>query len=67
MLYLKGYEDVEFGTKTKYCGRAQIISMKFTIAKWTLGNSIEIGQYAFPFEIDLPDWLPASLGVFGNE
>ena len=37
MLYFKGYEDVEFGTKTKYCGRAQVISMKYTIAKWTQG------------------------------
>ena len=40
MLYLKGYEEVDFGTRSKYCGRAQIISMKFTIAKWTTGHGI---------------------------
>ena len=28
---------------------------------------IEHGQYAFPFEIELPDWLPASTGVVENK
>ena len=40
MLYLKGYEDAEFGATRKHCGRAQIISIKFTIAKWTNENAI---------------------------
>ena len=27
---------------------------------------MEIGQYCFPFEIELPDWLPASLYTAEN-
>ena len=61
VLQLKGFEETEFGTDT--CGRALIIDMPLLIAKWTKGNVIEAGQYCFPFEIDLPDWLPASLIV----
>ena len=34
-LYLKGFEEVAFGTKAKLCGRAPILTMKFAIAKWT--------------------------------
>lgn len=67
MLYLMGYEEVNFGSRAKQCGRAQIIYEKFPIAKWTEGNRIQVGQYAFPFEINLPDWLPASLGLVENE
>ena len=28
---------------------------------------IEVGQYAFPFEIELPDWLPATSALADNE
>ena len=66
-LYLKGFEDVAFGMKAKLCGRAPIIVMQFAIAKWTGNHTIEKGQYSFPFAIDLPDWLPASLGILENE
>ena len=41
--------------------------MKFPIAEWQEGHRIETGQYAFPFEIQLPEWLPASIGVTENE
>ena len=43
ILYLKGFEETEFGTRTKYCGRTQVISMKFPIARWNSGHSIEVG------------------------
>ena len=49
------------------CGRAPIISMHFPIAEWQKKlNIIEPGQYAFPFEIELPDWLPVSAGIAEN-
>ena len=68
MLYLKGFEDAEFGLNDKFCGRAPIVSMEFPIAEWTnTTHEIQPGQYAFPFEIELPDWLPASTGVAENQ
>ena len=67
MLYLKGFEDAEFGINEKFCARAPIIDMEFPIAEWRTQNyEIQPGQYAFPFEIELPDWLPASIGVAEN-
>lgn len=42
--------------------------MHFPIAEWQKnGNFIEPGQYAFPFEIELPDWLPVSAGIAENQ
>lgn len=35
MLYLKGFEDAEFGIDDKFCGRAPIICLEFPIAEWT--------------------------------
>ena len=68
VLYLKGFEDTEFGEIVKECGRAPIINMDFPIAEWQNEDFvIQPGQYAFPFEIELPDWLPASIGVVENK
>jgi len=42
--------------------------MEFPIAEWRRRDHvISEGQYAFPFEIELPDWLPASMGVAENQ
>ena len=62
-LYLKGFEETEFGSATQHCGRGQIISEVFPIAEWRDDKKIKVGKYAFPFEIVLPEWLPASLCV----
>ena len=36
VLYLKGFEDTEFGDMNNAeCGRAPIINMEFPIAEWT--------------------------------
>ena len=67
VLYFKGFEDAEFGTYDKFCGRAPIVCMEFPIAEWNSEtHEIQGGQYAFPFEIELPDWLPASIGCAEN-
>ena len=34
VLYLRGFEDSEFGEIVKECGRAAIINMEFPIAEW---------------------------------
>ena len=41
----------------------QIISQEHPIAVWRDGHLMGEGQYAFPFEIELPDWLPASISI----
>ena len=35
--------------------------MSIEIAKWNQIDGIKVGHYCFPFEIEMPDWLPASL------
>ena len=34
---------------------------KNVIAEWQDGHAMEEGQYSFPFEFDLPEWLPSSV------
>ena len=63
-LYLKGFEETEFAHGQ---GRAQIIREVFPIAMWSEGHTAQVGKYVFPFDIELPDWLPASLCLFDHE
>ena len=60
-----GVEEAEFGVSD--CGRTPIIQIDFLIAKWEQGHKLEAGQYAFPFEIELPEWLPESFGMIQNQ
>ena len=63
VLYFKGFEETEFGTKTQECGRVGIINTEMEIAVWKNNASIKKGDYVFPFSFQLPDWLPASISV----
>lgn len=44
----------------------EIIHMRQVIAEYEPGKSLEKGQYTFPFQVHLPEWLPEST-VFKTE
>ena len=61
-IQLLGLEESHFGKEE--AGRAEIINLTFAIEANQVNNQLQPGQfiqYAFPFSLEMPDWLPDSM------
>ena len=71
---LYGNESVYFRKRHKrgkshyyrdHNGNHEIIDLLFPVSQF-IDGSIAPGQYSFPFALQVPDWLPASMGLQGD-
>jgi hypothetical protein len=78
MVGIRGFEFVQFKkaqlpkqgsneiTYQTYSGEREIINISWPLAYWQDGLTYA-GHYSYPFTMQLPEWLPASVVMVNNQ